>query len=119
MIGVEEKGIVALQFRSLQAKLAKQFGKTPNLDAILFLIGIQELGVIRKKFSKEQKQDLMHIAVCHLLSEVGFYTFKGRDEEGWPHFEKSDSLPHLDLEEQEYLLKRQVIRYFASLEEEE
>lgn len=119
MIGVEEKGVVELQFRSIQARLKKQFGKTPNLDAILFLIGMQELGVIKKKFSKEQKQDLMHIAVCHLLSEEGFYTFIGRDEEGWPHFEKSEDLPKLSLEEQEYLLKRQVIRYFSSLEEEE
>lgn len=119
MIGIEEKGIVELQFRSVQAQLKQQFGKTPNLDAILFLIGMQELGTIKKKFSKEQKQDLMHIAVCHLLSEEGFYIFIGRDEEGWPHFEKADNLPKLSLEEQEFLLKRQVTRYFDALEEEE
>lgn len=119
MIGAEEKGVVELQFRSVQARLKQQFGKTPNMDALLFLIGIQELGVLKKKFSKEQKQDLMHIAVCHLLSEEGFYSFIGRDEEGWPHFERAEHLPKLSLEEQEYLLKRQIVRYFDSLDEEE
>lgn len=117
MIDAQEKGIVALQFRSVQARLKAQFGKIPNLDALLFLIGIQELGWWRKKFTKEQKQDLMHIAVCRLLSEEGYYSFAGHDEDGWPHYEKTEDLPKLSLEEQEYLLQRQIVRYFAAMEE--
>ena len=51
---------------NLEAKLVERFGKKPDLETILFLIGIQELGGIKEKFTKEQKQDLMHIAVCTL-----------------------------------------------------
>ena len=43
------------------------------MEAILFLIGIQEVGDFRTKFTKEQKQDLMHVAVCSLLSPSGYY----------------------------------------------
>src|SRR5436190_14925599 len=67
--------------------LKERFGKIPDMEGILFLIGVNELGHLpRKKFSKEQKQDLMHIAVCTLLSQLGYYQYVGRDEEGWPHF---------------------------------
>ena len=52
----------------------------------IFLIGIQEIGNITNKFSKEQKQDLMHVAVCSLLSQSGYYKLEGYDDEGWPHF---------------------------------
>ena len=50
----------------------------PDLEAILFLIGIQELGRIPKEnFSKEEKKDLMHIAICTLLENDGFFEFEG------------------------------------------
>ena len=58
----------------------------PDLNAILFLVGIQELGRMKPNFTKEEKQDLMHIAVCRLLSEDGYYEFVGRDDDGWPHY---------------------------------
>ena len=61
----------------------ERFGKKPDLESVLFLIGIQELGDIRKKFSKEQKQDLMHIAVCTVFSTSGYYELSGADEDGW------------------------------------
>ena len=53
---------------SLEAKLVERFGKKPDLETVLFLIGVQEFGDIKEKFTKEQKQDLMHVAVCSLLS---------------------------------------------------
>ena len=58
----------------------------PDLNAVLFLIGIQELGRWPGSFTKEEKQDLMHIAVCRLLSYDGYYEFAGRDADGWPHY---------------------------------
>ena len=58
---------------NLEEKLVERFGKKPDLEAILFLIGIQEFGQIKKKFTKEQKQDLMHVAICSLLSQSGYY----------------------------------------------
>jgi hypothetical protein len=78
------------------------------------LIGVNELGKMpRKKFSKEQKQDLMHIAVCTLLTQHGFYEFVGRDEEGWPHFNEVEKVPIKGMAEQERMLKECVINYFA------
>jgi len=94
--------------------LRERFGKLPDMEGILFLIGVNELGRMpRRKFSKEQKQDLMHIAVCTLLSQHGFYEFAGRDPEGWPHFTELEAVPIKGMAEQERMLKECVINYFA------
>ncbi len=93
--------------------LKDSIGKKPNdLNGVLFLIGVQELGKGIKTFSKEQKQDLMHIAVCKVLSYAGFYELDFIDQEGWPHWNLVKELPHFDLLEQEKLLKLQVLEYF-------
>lgn len=90
----------------------------PDLNAVLFLIGIQELGRWKKEYTKEEKQDLMHIAVCRLLSYEGYYEFAGRDAEGWPHWEPVRQLQKRDLREQELILKINIIRYFKEMEAE-
>ncbi len=96
-----------------EAMLKERFGKLPDMEGILFLIGINELGQLpRRKFSKEQKQDLMHIGVCTLLTQHGFYEFAGRDEDGWPHFKEIEPVPVRGLEQQELMLKECVINYF-------
>ena len=97
----------------LEEKLMQRFDKKPDVESILFLIGVQELGDIRKKFSKEQKQDLMHIAVCTLLSQLDYYRFVGRDEDGWPHFEATATIPAINMMEQESLLKACIVHYFG------
>jgi len=84
----------------------------PDLNAILFLIGIQELGRVKSKFSKEEKQDLMHIAVCQLLSDDGYFEFEGRDADGWPHYKSLQGLDIEGVKAQEQLLKEKVINYF-------
>jgi hypothetical protein len=104
------------EWNLLLDKLTKIVGKRPNLDAILFLIGIQELGQGKKTFSKEEKQDLMHIAVCKLLSQSGYYELEGLDKEGWPHWKLIKKLPKFDLNEQEKLLKIQIKEYFSDYE---
>lgn len=92
--------------------MKEQFGKKPELETILFLIGMNELGKISEQFTKEQKQDLMHIAVCKLLSYNGFYYLAGWDDDGWPMWEVTETLPALDAYEQETLLKKSIIHYF-------
>lgn len=87
-------------------------GKKPTTNTLLFLIGVNELGKGKKVFSKEEKQDLMHIATCKLLSLSGYYEFEGTDSEGWPHYKAIKPVPKLSLEEQEDLLKIQMIEYF-------
>ncbi|MEQ8706940.1 MAG: hypothetical protein RIC19_23610 [Phaeodactylibacter sp.] len=96
----------------------KTFDRTalPDLNAILFLIGIQELGRWPDSFTKEEKQDLMHIAVCRLLSYGGHYAFAGRDADGWPHYELRRPVETKGLEAQENLLKQYAIQYFQELE---
>ncbi len=100
----------------LRQKLKLQFGKAPDMNAILMLIGIRELGKIQKKFTKEEKQDLMHIATCSILSPSGYYDLQGTDQDGWPHWVAKKKLPVMNLEEQEDFLKDHVIRYFEDME---
>ena len=91
----------------------------PDLNAILFLIGIQELGFIKPAFTKEEKQDLMHIAICRLLEQDGFYAFKGRDADGWPHYEVLKPIKTSGVKVQERLLKEKVITYFANWQQQD
>jgi hypothetical protein len=90
----------------------------PDLNAVLLLIGIQELGRWRKKFSKEEKQDLMHVAVCRLLSYDGYFEFVGRDEDGWPHYRQTAEMPSQTTLQQERMLKTNAVRYFREWETE-
>lgn len=96
----------------MEARLVEKFGKKPDLETILFLIGIQEFGQIRKKFTKEQKQDLMHVAVCSLLSKSGYYKLEGRDMDNWPIFTQIKPLPEIDPIAQENFIKDHVLLYF-------
>ena len=97
-------------------KLEQLVGKRPaDLNAVLFLIGMQELGRGPKRFSKEQKQDLMHVAVCTVLSHSGFYAFIGLDKDNWPQFDLLKPLPSGDILAQEDLLKSHVLLYFDSM----
>src|SRR4051812_1433638 len=100
----------------LEGELLERFGKKPDLETVLFLIGIQEYGQIRDKFTKEQKQDLIHIAVCTLLMPTGYYDIDHYDDDGWPHFNQLKPLPVMNMMEQELFLKDHVLLYFASNE---
>ena len=89
--------------------------KLPDLNGVLFLIGIQELGQLKDVYTKEEKQDLMHIAVCRLLSDEGYFNFKGIDQDGWPHWEPTRDIDVKGLKSQEVLLKTKVIEYFKNI----
>lgn len=98
---------------ALLYKIKEATGKRPaDLNAVLFLIGVQELGRGICAFSKEEKQDLMHIAICKVLSYMGYYELEGLDEDGWPHWKLIKRLPKFDLIEQETFLKMQIMEYF-------
>jgi hypothetical protein len=100
------------RWQALTGRLALQFEEEPDLQAIIFLIGIRELGKGPMKYSKDEKQDLMHIAVCRLLSRFGHYELEGMDAEGWPHWKMVKQLPPLTLKEQDLLLKQAVLLYW-------
>jgi len=99
---------------ALEAKLLNRFGKKPDMEAILFLIGMQETGFIKEKITKEQKQDLMHVAICTLFSQSGYYKLEKKDEEGWPHFRQLKSLPVLNMIQQENFMKDHILLYFET-----
>ena len=99
-------------------KLSKQFadGDTLDLDAIIYLIGVQELGQLDRKFKKDHKLDLMHIAICKLLMPYGYYELDFVDEEGWPHYTIKEELPNLKAGEQSVLMKEAIVNYFLETE---
>lgn len=99
-------------------KLSDQFadGDTLDLDAIIYLIGVQELGQLERTFKKDQKLDLMHIAICKLLVPYGYYELDFVDDEGWPHYKMLEQLPHLKAGEQSVLMKEAIVGYFLETE---
>jgi len=101
-------------WEEVQQNISKKFGggETLNVDAIVYLIGIQELGKGYINFSKDEKLDIMHIAICKLLEPFGFYEFEYFDKEGWPHYKVIDELPNLKPGEQSVLMKEAIVMYF-------
>lgn len=105
-----------LRFQELTKKIEGIFGDGLDVQAILFLIGVQELGLGYKAFKKHEKTDLLHVAICTLLEPHGYYEFEGRDEENWPHFKVLKELPPLSEREQQHLIKEAIIDYFEQNE---
>lgn len=106
------------RWESIVELLSNRFadGEKLDLDAIIYIIGLQELGRFKRKFKKDHKLDLMHIAICRLLQPYGFYEFDYVDEEGWPHYKIVEKLPHLKAGEQSVLMKEAIVHYFLEKE---
>lgn len=104
------------KWTQLRERIAQQFDmELPDLKVMLFLIGVQELGQGPKKFSKREKEELMHIANCRLFSAMGFYALEGADEDGWPHWKLVKPIPNYTLLEQEMILKSLILDYFQEI----
>lgn len=100
----------------LVERLSIQFsdGDPLDLDAIIYLVGVQEFGQIHKKFKKDEKINLMHIAICKLLEPYGYYRFDFVDDQGWPHYKNIEPLPALKAGEQAVLMKEAIVQYFLA-----
>lgn len=108
-----EDDLLEVNWEKLLDRVQEMIGKRPaDLHGVLFLIGVRELGKGKQVFTKEQKQDLIHIGICKVLSLAGIYELEGLDSEGWPHWKLVKKLPSFDLPHQEKLLKSYVIEYF-------
>jgi len=101
------------RWKLLISKLELQFGGGLDLQAVLFLIGFQELGKRPKKLNKDQKLELLHIAICTLLEPHGYYVFEGTDEDGYPHWALNEELPPLKPGHQSALMKEAILCYFG------
>ncbi|MDR2222793.1 MAG: hypothetical protein LBE34_08620 [Flavobacteriaceae bacterium] len=99
---------------TLVSKISDRFGEgdTLDLEAIIYLIGVQELGKIKKRYKKDDKVNLMHIAICRLLEPYGYYEFAHFDNDGWPHYNIKEQLPPLKAGEQSVLMKEAIVHYF-------
>ncbi len=106
------------RWETLVQRLSAQFadGDELDLDGIIYLIGLQELGQLHRSFKKDEKIDLMHIAICRLLEPYGYYEFDFFDEQGWPHYKVKEQLPNLKAGEQSVLMKEAIVAYFLENE---
>lgn len=102
----------------LVSRLSADFadGDELNVDGIIYLIGVQELGQGHRAFKKDEKMNLMHIAICKLLEPYGYYEFDYFDDDGWPHYKILTDLPNLKPGEQTVLMKEAIVTYFETLE---
>lgn len=106
------------RFELLTERLSAQFtdGDPIDLEGMIYLVGVQELGKPHYTFKKDEKINLMHIAICRLLEPYGYYSFSHFDDDGWPHYEVKDELPHLKAGEQSILMKEALVNYFLERE---
>lgn len=104
-----------LKWNTLVEKLSNRFseGEDLDLESIIYLVGVQELGQVNRGFKKDEKLNLMHIAICKLLEPYGYYEFDFYDEDGWPHYTVKDQLPNLKAGEQSVLMKEALVQYFT------
>jgi len=72
------------KWNNLKTKLSVDFSENEiiDIDSIIFLIGLQELGQFQKRFNKQKKLEVIHISVCKLLSDYGHYEFDHKDNDG-------------------------------------
>jgi hypothetical protein len=99
------------EWSKLLESLSSKFGEL-EMEGLIFLIGIQELGKGYQKFRKDEKLEVMHVAICTLLEPYGHYEFIGRDTDGWPHWKTNEKLPPLKPGQQALLMKQAIVDYF-------
>lgn len=107
-----EAGDTIKMWKNIQVALKPIFGDGLDMQAVLFIIGMQELGHGPRKLSKEQKMDVIHIAICTLLEPLGYYIYKGRDEDNWPHWENTGKMPFMAAKDQNRLMIERMVEYF-------
>ncbi|MEZ7901780.1 MAG: hypothetical protein QMC21_03200 [Flavobacteriales bacterium] len=100
------------KWRDLLVEVSKEMDEPLDMQSLIFMIGVQELNQGYVKLSKNQKLDVMHIAICVLLEPYGYYSYTGHDDDGWPHFSLEKELPVLQPIEQETFMKKVIIEYF-------
>lgn len=107
-----------LRWDTLVRVLTERFsdGEALDIEGVLYLVGLQELGQIHRRYKKDDNVNLIHIGICTVLEPYGFYRFDFYDEEGWPHFELLEALPNLKPGEQSLFMKTAVVEYFIKQE---
>jgi len=107
-----EQSSIIIKWHKLKKSFFEKMEKRPDINAFLFMIGIEQCGFIKDAYSKEEKQDLIHVAISEFLCKDGHYLYEGKDESGWPHYKAISSPTELSVKEQEHWLKAHIVRYF-------
>ena len=103
-----------IEWIKVQLFLRQRFEEVLDVQSILFIIGLQELGQNHQSLKKEQKIDVIHIGICTVLMPYGYYQRLGLDKDGWPHFKNIKKLPNnMAGESQENLMKKAIIEYLS------
>ncbi|OFY86010.1 MAG: hypothetical protein A3K10_14330 [Bacteroidetes bacterium RIFCSPLOWO2_12_FULL_31_6] len=101
-----------MEWVKVQLFVRKRFDEVLDVQTILYIIGLQELGMNHQSLRKEQKIDVIHIGVCSVLLPLGYYQKIGFDDDGWPHFKNIKKLPNEIVgEQQDVFMKKAIINY--------
>ena len=101
------------KWSQLLEKLENQFDQEMTLKGVLYLIGVQELNLGIKQYEREEKVNVLHVAICKILTPFGFYKFDRIDEDGWPHYIELKAIKNLSESQQELLMKEAVLKYLS------
>jgi hypothetical protein len=102
------------KWNALLSKLKELLGKDKvSTEGILMLVGLRELGLSPESLSKEEKYNLIHVGMCAILCQPGYYQLERRDDEGWPHYELLKPLPAMDIFQQAAFLREHILGYFS------
>jgi len=102
------------KWKQVEELVKNRFNEKLDEQTILFVIGLQELGMGMKVYKKEEKLDIIHIGICTVLMPYGYYKLIGNDDDGWPHFKNIKKLPNsIKGESQIILLRKAIINYFS------
>lgn len=100
----------------LVAQIEQRFGREPDIEAILFLIGIQSVGRgYEPELPKERKQSLIMEGSYLAFETLGVYSRVGMERNGFWIWEKNFDLPKMSVEDQEKLLQIGILNYFDEM----
>ncbi len=106
----------SLTWEALVERIRTQFQvEEVSEEALLFLIGLQELGFYPDGEDKKVKLELIRLGTAVLLERAGFLQRMGTDNEGWPIFVRHRPLPPANPADQRRFLRSQILDYFGAL----
>ena len=104
------------RWQSLLSDVESKFGRKPDVDALLFLMGIQSVGRgFEPDLPKERKQSLIMEGSYLAFETLGLYQRMGLERNGFWIWEKTGDIPKLDVDDQEKLLQIGILNYFEDL----
>jgi hypothetical protein len=106
--------VMTLNWIDIERYMVERFDKDADVKAVLFVIGMREYGHKKQKFTKEEKQDLMNLAACKVMSLDGYFEVSHLDSEGWPVWKQAKAMPPMTPTDQEEFLKEHIISYFET-----